>query len=60
MGVAIYDATGKKVLDLGTLRTDEMSQTLIKQVNASYLAQGMYLLRMYNQNKQITKPFLKS
>jgi hypothetical protein len=60
MGVAIYDYSGKKVLDLGSLRTDEMSQTMIKKVNASVLPQGMYLLKMYNQNKQITKPFLKS
>lgn len=60
MGVAIYDLAGKKVLDLGRMVSEEFNQTFVKQVNATILPQGMYLLRMYNQNKQITKPFIKS
>ena len=60
MNISIYDYAGKKVMDLGNIKSTDFISPIVKQVNASSLAQGMYLLRMSNDNKVITKPFLKS
>jgi hypothetical protein len=47
-------------MDLGNVRSEDMITPIVKRINASSLAQGMYLLRISNENKIITKPFLKS
>ena len=55
----IYDYQGRKIMDLGKFQTDEMSNVITRAVNASQLAQGRYLLVMANNDKRITKPFVK-
>jgi len=60
MNVSIFDFAGKKIMDLGNVRSEDMITPIVKRINASSLAQGMYLLRISNENKIITKPFLKS
>jgi hypothetical protein len=60
MNISIFDYAGKKVMDLGNIKSDDIITSIVKRVNASSLAQGMYLLRMSNESKVITKPFLKS
>ena len=60
MNISIFDFAGKKIMDLGNIRSEDMITPIVKRINASSLAQGMYLLRISNENKIITKPFLKS
>jgi hypothetical protein len=55
----VYDYTGRKILDLGKFQTDDISTKIVKAINASQLAQGAYLLVMANNEKRITKPFIK-
>jgi hypothetical protein len=60
MNASIYDYSGNKLLDLGNVRTDDYQQTIVKNVNASRLTQGTYLVVLSDGNKIITKPFIKS
>lgn len=55
----VYDYQGRKVLDLGDFKTDEISNVITRAINASSLAQGKYLLVMANNEERITKPFVK-
>ena len=55
----VYDYQGKKVMDLGKFQTDDVTNQIVKAINATKLAQGQYLLVMVNNNKRITKPFVK-
>lgn len=60
VNASIYDYQGKRVLDLGRINSTEFVQTVTKRVSVPQLAQGAYLLVLANENKQITKPFIKS
>lgn len=55
----VYDYQGRKVLDLGDFKTDEVTSVITRAINAVNLAQGKYLLVMTNNEERITKPFIK-
>jgi hypothetical protein len=55
----VYDYAGRKIMSLGKFQTDEITTQIVRAVNATQLAQGKYLLVMVNENKRITKPFVK-
>lgn len=55
----VYDYQGRKVLDLGDFKTDEVTTVITRAINAVNLAQGKYLLVMTNNEERITKPFIK-
>lgn len=55
----VYDISGKKILSLGKFQTDDITTQIVRAVNAPQLAQGKYLLVMVNNDKRITKPFIK-
>jgi hypothetical protein len=55
----VYDISGRKILSLGKFETDDITTQIVRAVNATQLAQGKYLLVMVNNDKRITKPFIK-
>lgn len=55
----VYDIQGRKMMDLGDFKTDDISNVITRAINANSLAQGKYLLVMANNEERITKPFIK-
>lgn len=55
----VYDYQGRKIMDLGDFKTDEISNVITRAISAKNLAQGKYLLVMANNEERITKPFVK-
>jgi hypothetical protein len=59
MNVSIYDYQGKLMIDLGYINSDGTNTKITKNINHPELSQGNYLLVLSDDNKQITKPFIK-
>jgi hypothetical protein len=55
----VYDYQGRKILELGEFKTDDITNVITRAINAQNLAQGKYLLVMANNEERITKPFIK-
>jgi hypothetical protein len=59
MNASIYDYQGKLMIDLGYINSDGTNTKITKNINHPELSQGNYLLVLSDDNKQITKPFIK-
>ena len=55
----IYDMTGKLVKEVGKVSSDTYYTTAVKQIDLTQSQNGQYLLILNNENKKITKQFLK-
>jgi hypothetical protein len=47
------------MIDLGYINSDGTNTKITKNINHPELSQGNYLLVLSDDNKQITKPFIK-
>lgn len=60
VNVSIYDIGGKKIFDLGTIRNEDVSQTLYQRVQVPNLSSGVYYVVLSNPKFRINKPFIKN
>lgn len=60
MYLFIYDYQGKLIVNLGEVSSNGNDIKILKYVDHPELPQGNYLLVLTNDNKQITKPFIKT
>jgi hypothetical protein len=60
MNAAIYDYQGKLLVNLGEIKSEGDITKISKEVSQPDLPQGNYLVVLSGNNKQITKPFIKT
>jgi hypothetical protein len=60
MNAAIYDYQGKLLVNLGEIKSEGDITKILKEVSQPDLPQGNYLVVLSGNNKQITKPFIKT
>ena len=60
MNASIYDYNGKKLIDLGNFESFENVEKFSKTINVQSFSKGTYLVVLSNNNKIITKPFIKA
>ena len=60
MNASIYDYNGKKLIDLGNFESFENVEKFSKTIDVQSFSKGTYLVVLSNNNKIITKPFIKA
>jgi hypothetical protein len=60
MNARVYDVQGKLIKEIGKVASDNYYTTVIKQVDLTQARDGHYLLVLDNENKKLTKQFIKA
>ena len=60
MNARVYDVQGKLIKEIGKVASDNYYTTIIKQVDLTQARDGHYLLVLDNENKKLTKQFIKA
>ena len=60
MNARVYDTQGRIVKELGKVASDNFYTTIVKQVDLTSAINGHYVLVLDNQNKKLTKQFIKA
>ena len=56
---SIYDISGKEVLNLGKIQSDDLGIKITKRLNVQGLANGVYQLVVFDSQNKTTKQFIK-
>jgi len=60
VNVSIYDIGGKKIFDLGVIKSEDVGQTILQRISVSNISNGVYNLVVSNPEFRITKQFIKN
>jgi hypothetical protein len=60
MNARVYDVQGKLIKEIGKVASDNYYTTVVKQVDLTQARDGHYLLVLDNENKKLTKQFIKA
>jgi hypothetical protein len=60
VNVSIYDIGGKKIFDLGVIKSEDVGQPILQRISVSNISNGVYNLVVSNPEFRITKQFIKN